>query len=124
MRIHKEPSELSQYEKMRGDFKVLWPIVKDALSKKHWLYHKHNREWFTPEEFLNLYQKKEMNNYEVQFLKDNLIIRDPEDGNTAYHKEIERKTQQHEKEISELRSKGQAFLNKVIHYYQSKLSQR
>lgn len=120
MKVYKEPRDLSQHDRMRGDFKVLWPIVKEAFAQRLWLFDKDNRRWFTPEEFLEVYQKKQMNNYEVATLNKNLVIRDPRDGNTAYHKEIERRTERYQQEIEELRIKGEAFLNKVIEYYQSK----
>lgn len=118
MKIYKEPSELSQYEKMRGDFKVLWPLVKKAFAEKIWLYNKLTGEWFTPEEFLLAYQKAELNNYEVRQLQQNMILRDPKQGNAAFFKAIDRKIEQHNKEISELKDKGENFLNKVIEYYQ------
>ncbi|TCC99944.1 hypothetical protein [Pedobacter psychroterrae] len=120
MKVYKEPKELSQHDRMRGDFKVLWPIVKDAFAKRLWLFNKDNRLWYTPEEFLESYQKKQMNNYEVNTLKQNLVIRDPRDGNIAYHKEVERRTERYQQEIEELRLKGEVFLNKVIEYYESK----
>jgi hypothetical protein len=118
MRIYKEPSELSQYEKMRGDFKLLWPVVKQAFAEQVWLYNKLCGEWFTPEEFLAAYQKTELNNYEIRQLQQNIILRDPKQGNAAYHKAINLKIERHNKEISELREKGENFLNKVIEYYQ------
>jgi hypothetical protein len=118
MRIYKEPSELSQYEKMRGDFKLLWPKVKQAFAEQVWLYNKLSGEWFTPEEFLAAYQKTELNNYEIGQLQQNIILRDPKQGNAAYHKAINAKIETHNKEISELRERGESFLNKVIEYYQ------
>lgn len=118
MRIYKEPSELSQYEKMRGDFKLLWPVVKQAFADQVWLYNKLTGEWFTPEEFLAAYQKTVLNNYEIRQLQQNIILRDPKQGNAAYHKAINLKIEKHNKEISELREKGENFLNKVIEYYQ------
>lgn len=124
MKIYKDTSELNQHQRMRGDFKILWPIIKDALNKKLWLYNKLSGEWYTPEEFLNEYQAKQMNNYMVDTLARNVIVRNPEDGNAAYHKEIQKKAEQYEKDIAELRNKGQAFLNKVIQYYQKKLNQQ
>jgi hypothetical protein len=117
MRVYKEPSQLSQYERMQGDFKLLWPMVKEALRLKLWLFDKQQGRWYTPEEFLDQYQKKNMNNYEVKTLQENVIIRDPRTGNAAYHKEIEKRIEQFHLEISELRSKGEAFLNKVMSYY-------
>lgn len=118
MRIYMEPSELSQYERMRGDFKLLWPVVKQAFADKIWLYNKSSGEWFTPEEFMLAYQKRELNNYEVHQLQQDLILRDPRQGNAAFFRAIEQKIEQHHKEINELREKGEHFLNKVIEYYQ------
>jgi len=120
MKVYKEPRALTQYDQMRGDFKVLWPIVKGAFAKRLWLYNKDSRQWHTPEEFLETYQKKQMNNYEVATLNKNLVLRDPREGNTAYHKEMERRTASYQQEIEELRLKGELFLNKVIEYYQNK----
>lgn len=51
---------------------------------------------------------------------ENMIIRDPRIGNTAYHKEIEKRIETFHKEINELRTKGEAFLHKVVSYYQQK----
>ena len=48
------------------------------------------------------------------------VLSDPKGGNTAYHKAIEQKIEQLHTEINELRSKGEAFLNEVIDYYQRK----
>jgi hypothetical protein len=51
---------------------------------------------------------------------ENIVIRDPRTGNTAYHKEIEKRIEQFHLEINALRSKGEAFLDKVVSYYQQK----
>ncbi|WP_316753253.1 hypothetical protein [Pedobacter gandavensis] len=111
---------LSHYDQQRGDFKRLMPIVKEALLHKVWLYNKSNGNWYTPEEFQEKYANKEFNNYQITNILENMIMRDPKGGNTAYHKAIELKIEQHHKEINELRSKGESFLNKVIDYYQRK----
>lgn len=121
MKVYVAPPELSQHDKMRGDFKLLWPLLKDAFGRKFWLYHKLTGDWYTPEEFKAQYHKKQMTNYEVKVLLQNLIVRDPRDGNVAYHKEIEKEISQHHQKISGLRAKGEAFLNKVIVYYQKGL---
>ncbi|MHA4896248.1 hypothetical protein ACXZ1K_15960 [Pedobacter sp. PWIIR3] len=120
MKVYKEPVELSQYDKMRGDFKLLWPVVREAFDKKVWLYHKENQQWFTPEEFLIQFKNKQMSNYEVKALLQNMIIRDPRTGNAAYHKAVEKRIELFHKEMNELRQKGEAFLEKVVDYYQQK----
>ena len=61
-----------------------------------------------------------MNNYELARMLENIVIRDPRTGNTAYHKEIEKRIEQFHQEINALRSKGEAFLDKVVSYYQQK----
>lgn len=51
---------------------------------------------------------------------ENIVMRDPSGGNVAYHKALEQLLIRHQKELNELTSKGEAFLNKVIEYYQHK----
>lgn len=117
-----KPTELtrgvSHLDQQRGDNKRLMPIVKEALMHKVWLYNKEDGNWFTPEEFQEQYENTELNNHQIQSILEELVMRDPKGGNTAYHKAIEQKIENHHKEINELRIKGEAFLNKVIDYYQ------
>jgi len=120
MRIVDPKRPLSIYEEQYGDKKLLIPMVKEALLHKVWLYNKLNGNWYTPEEFQAKYEKTELNNYQINSLLENMVLRDPKGGNTAYHKAIEQKIEQLHKEINELRIKGEAFLNKVIDYYQRK----
>jgi len=122
MKDYKQTNQLSHNDQQRGDFKKLLPIVKEALLQKVWLYNKFNGAWYSPEEFQAMYQEKEMNNHQVNSLMNNIVMRDPRGGNVAYHKAIDQKIQQHQKEITELKEKGEAFINKVIDYYQQKAS--
>jgi ABC-type uncharacterized transport system ATPase component len=102
----------------------LFPIVKEAMLQGVWLYNKYNSRWYTPEEFQQQYENKEMIEFEVRSLMENIIMRDPRGGNTAYHKAIEQRTTQYLNDIAELKHKGEQFLNKVISYYQQKTSRR
>lgn len=113
---------LSHNDRRRGDNNRLMPIVKEALMQKVWLYNKLNGEWYTPEEFQAKYAKAnvELNNYEIREMLENMVMRDPQGGNIAYHKAFEQLLIRHQEEINELISKGQAFFNKVIGYYQNK----
>jgi hypothetical protein len=120
MRIVNPETRLSIHQQRIGDKKKLMPMVKEALLHKVWLYNKLNGNWYTPEEFQAKYENTELNNYQINSLLENMVLRDPKGGNTAYHKAIEQKIEQLHKEINELRSKGEAFLNKVIDYYQRK----
>jgi len=124
MKDYHETTRLSHNDQQRGDFKKLLPIVKEALLQKVWLYNKFNGAWYTPEEFQAIYRDKEMNNHQVNSLMNNIVMRNPLGGNAAYHKTIDQKIQQHQQEIAELKTKGEAFLNKVIEYYQQKSSNR
>ena len=120
MRGNNQPARLSHYDQQPADRERLMPIVKEALRKNQWLYNKYNGNWYTPEEFTLKYRNTEMNNYELARMLENIVIRDPLTGNTAYHKEIEKRIEQFHQEINALRSKGEAFLDKVVSYYQQK----
>ena len=120
MKGYQDKVRLSHYEQQRGDFKKILPIVKEALLQKVWLYNKFNGQWYTPEEFQAKYENREYNNYQISSILENMVMRDPIGGNAAYHKEIDKKVAQHHREITTLKEKGEAFLNKVIEYYQKK----
>lgn len=120
MRSTTPEPKLSYHDQQRGDKKKLMPLVKEAILQNVWLYNKLNGNWYTPEEFQAKYENTELNNYQIKSILENMVLRDPKGGNTAYHKAIEQKIEQHHKEINELRNKGEAFLNKVINYYQHK----
>lgn len=120
MRTKAPERRLSHHDQQLGDRKKLMPLVKEALLHKVWLYNKENGNWYTPEEFQAKYENTELNNYQITNILENMVMRHPKGGNIAYHKTIEQKTEQHRKEIDELRSKGESFLNKVIDYYQHK----
>lgn len=120
MRGKSEPARLSHYDQQPADREKLMPVVKEALRLNMWLYNKYNGNWYTPEEFTMKYRSTQLNNYELTKMLENIVIRDPRKGNTAYHKEIEKKIEQFHLEINALRNKGEAFLNKVVGYYQQK----
>lgn len=111
---------LTYDDRLPGDYNDLVPLVTEALLKQVWLYHKQYACWFTPEEFTSRYSRIFLNKHDVRELQENLVLRDPMNGNAAFQKAIRQKTEQHEKEIAELTKKGEAFLNKVIAYYKSK----
>lgn len=111
---------LSHHDEQKADKSRLLPIVKEAGRLNVWLYNKYNGNWYTPEEFSAKYRNTELNNYEMARMLENIIIRDPRAGNAAYHKTIVEKRMQYEKEMAELMEKGEAFINKVIDYYQRK----
>lgn len=119
-----QTQRLSHSDQQKSDSKRLMPIVKEALMQSVWLYNKYSGRWYTPEEFQSIYQNKEMTEFEVRSLLENMVIRDPKGGNAAYHKAIDQKIEQYKKEIAELKIKGETFLNKVIEYYQQKLPRR
>jgi len=115
---------LSHTDQQRGDFKRLMPIVKEAMLHQVWLYNKQNGNWYTPEEFQAEFAGKEYNNYEIREMLENMVIRDPRGGNTAFQKAIRQKTEQYHQELNELTNKGEAFLNKVIEYYRENQKRR
>lgn len=115
-----EHSRLSHHQQQTGDVKKLMPLIKEALLQRVWLYNKDNGNWYTPEEFHEKYENAELNNYQLSQILENTVMRDPKGGNTAYHRAIEHKIEQLHNEINSLRSKGEAFLHKVIEYYQQK----
>jgi hypothetical protein len=124
MKEYEETHQMSHADRKKGDFARLMPIVKEAIIQGIWLYNKYSGRWYTPEEFQQHYQDKEMNEFEVRSLMENIVMRDPRGGNVAYHKAIDQKIEQFSKEIAELKSKGEEFLNKVIAYYQQKAKKR
>jgi hypothetical protein len=123
MKGYQDNPKLSHYDQQPADREKLIPIVKEALRLNMWLYNKYNGNWYTPEEFGTKYKRTQLNNYEMARMLENMIIRDPRTGNTAYHKEIEKRIETFHKEINELRTKGEAFLHKVVSYYQQKRSE-
>ncbi|RZK73632.1 MAG: hypothetical protein EOO85_16905 [Pedobacter sp.] len=124
MKEYQETHLKSHADMQPGNFKKLFPIVKEAMLQGVWLYNKYNSRWYTPEEFQQQYENKEMIEFEVRSLMENIIMRDPRGGNTAYHKAIEQRTTQYLNDIAELKHKGEQFLNKVISYYQQKTPRR
>jgi hypothetical protein len=120
MKGYQDNPRLSHWDQQRADKQKLIPIVKEALRLNMWLFNKYNNAWYTPEEFGLKYQNTELSNYEMARMLENIVIRDPRTGNSAYHKEIEKRIEAFHKEINELRTKGEAFLHKVVTYYQQK----
>lgn len=120
MRGKDQPKRLSHYDQQPADREKLMPVVKEALRRNLWLYNKYNGNWYTPEEFTAKYRSTQLNNYELARMLEHIVIRDPRTGNVAYHKEIEKRIETFHQEIHALRSKGEAFLDKVLSYYQQK----
>ena len=120
MKGYQDNPRLRHWDQQRADKQKLIPIVKEALRLNMWLFNKKNNTWYTPEEFGLKYQNTELSNYEMARMLENIVIRDPRTGNSAYHKEIEKRIEAFHKEINELRTKGEAFLHKVVTYYQQK----
>ncbi|ETZ20177.1 hypothetical protein [Pedobacter sp. V48] len=112
--------KMTPEQRKQGDFNRLMPIITEALLQKVWLYHKKFGCWYTPEEFTKEYSRRFINNYEVEQLLANVVLRDPRSGNNAFQKAILQKTADYQKELADLTRKGEGFLNKVIDYYRDK----
>lgn len=117
-----DSTRLSHYDVQPADFKKLMPIVKEALLHKMWLYNTYSGKWFTPEEFQQAHENRELNNFDVRKILDHMVIRNPRAGIKAYYKELEERLVKMETETKALRDKGDAFTRKVLEYYQSKSS--
>jgi len=112
--------KMTHHQRQQADFKQVLPLLVDAKLKKAWLYHKGFGRWYTPDEFEKEYSTDFLNNRDVEQLLENMVVRDPRTGNSAFQKAIRQRTEQYQKDIAELTQKGEAFLNKVIDYYKEK----
>ena len=115
----KIPTAFHDQTHQPGSIRDMLPLVVEARLHRAWLYDKVNGEWFTPEEFEQHYGQKVLSQQEANALKQNTVLRDPRTGNIALQKTIRQKTEQYQREISELTQKGERFLNKVIDYYRN-----
>lgn len=117
--MHKYPEtmKLTHHQRQQSDFSLLMPILVEAKLKKAWLYHKGFGRWYTPKEFEKEFATRYLNNYDVEQLKENIVVRDPKSGHSAFQKAIRQRTEEYERDLVELTKKGELFLNKVIDYY-------
>lgn len=120
MNRYPEPIKMTHHQRQQSDFSHLVPLIVEAKLQKAWLYHKGFGRWYTPDEFEKEFSTCYLNNYDVEQLLLNIVVRDPRTGNAAFQKAIRLKTEQYQKELAELTHKGEAFLNKVIEYYKEK----
>lgn len=111
--------QLSHQDKQTSSFTSM-AIVAEAKRANCWLYNKLNHTWYTPEEFHAKYANHTDTNINIRSLLENISIRDPRAGISAYHKLLESKLERYEKETAELRVKGEAFTHRVLTYYQDK----
>ena len=119
MKIINGSRQLSHQDKQTSSFTSM-AIVSEAKRSNCWLYNKLNHVWYTPEEFHDKYANHTDTNINIRKLLENVSIRDPRAGITAYHKLLESKLERYEKETAELRVKGEAFTQRVLAYYQDK----
>lgn len=110
--------QFSHNDLQPSSFSKISPIVKEAKLQKMWLYNKFSGNWYTPEEFQQKYQNGDYNNYDINNILENMVIRDPIAGISAFHKELDTRLEQMNIETRLLRQKGEAFEKKVIKYYQ------
>lgn len=115
--------QLSHQDKQTSSFTSM-AIVAEAKRSNCWLYNKLNHTWYSPEEFHTKYANHSDTNINIRNLLENISIRDPRAGITAYHKLLESKLERYEKETAELRVKGEAFTQRVLAYYQDKSSDK
>lgn len=114
------PRNLSHNDQQPARFNRLIPIYKEALRAGMWLFHKELRKWYSPEEFYAEYENKELNNYMVTELLENMIIRDPIGGINAANKQLDEMEVQMQTEFRTVRNNLSAFSKKAISYYQQK----
>lgn len=103
-----------------SSFNRLLPLIKEAKMLRMWLFNKFSMNWYTLEEFEEKYSNTEFNNYDINNILENMVIRDPVAGVSAFHKQLDQRLQQMNAETSSLRQKGAEFEKKVIKYYQNK----
>jgi len=120
MKSYPETIKMTPHQRQQADFKQVMPLLVEAKLQKAWLYHKKFGCWYTPEEFEKEYSTRFLNNWDIEQLLENIVVRDPRAGNTAFQKAIRQKTEQYQMELAELTKKGESFLNKVIDYYKER----
>jgi hypothetical protein len=94
------------YENVFRSIDLITAIYKEALKENMWVFDPSSKRWFTPEEFMELYQRYD--HLEMKWMKA-LEIRDPYDGLAAADQQVE--------SICERRS---IFEKRIIDYWKNK----
>jgi hypothetical protein len=94
------------YENVIRSIDLITAIYKKALNEKMWVFDPSSKRWFTPEEFMDMYQRYD--NLDVKWIKA-IEVRDPYDGLAAADQQLE--------SICERRS---VFERRIIDYWKSK----
>jgi hypothetical protein len=94
------------YENVVGSIDLITAIYKKALIEKMWVFDPSTKRWFTPEEFMDMYQRYD--NLDVKWLKA-IEVRDPYDGLAAADQQLG--------SICERRS---VFEKRIIDYWKNK----
>ncbi len=77
-------------------------MAKKAIENKLWVYSPEIKKWYTPEEFVALYERYA----EPEKMIQNMQLRDPFEGiEAAYH------------QMKSLQSRAKAFTLRVLEYY-------
>jgi hypothetical protein len=98
------------YENTIRSIDLITTIYKQALKEKMWVFDPSSKRWFTPEEFMELYERYD--NLDIKWMKA-LQIRDPYDGLAAADQQVE--------SICERRS---VFEKRIIDYWKEKAGKR
>jgi hypothetical protein len=94
------------YENVVRSIDLITIIYKQALKEKMWVFDSTSKRWFTPEEFMEMYQRYD--NLDVKWIKA-LEVRDPYDGLDAADQQLD--------SICERRF---VFEKRIIEYWKSK----
>ena len=101
-------------------FSRLWYIYSEALKSNCFIFDKSINKWYTPEEFREIYEKKEMSHTFISGLLCELVIRDPIAGIQAAHKQLDQRLEAMKKDTERDRLKLAEFTKMAIQYYQGK----
>lgn len=114
MAHHSISTKLTHCQRQAADFSKLLPIIEKAKSQQKWLYYKTLKSWYSPEGFQEEYGRHYINNHEMDDLLENLIIREPLEGNADFQKAIRMKSERYHREMNTLTIRGEEFFNKVF----------
>ncbi len=94
------------YERVVRSIDLITVLVKNAITKDLWLFDPASKRWFSPEEFLEMYDRYD--NLDVNWIK-SIEIRDPYEGLEAA-----------DQQVQSIMGRRSVFEKRIIEYYRSR----
>jgi len=94
------------FEQTVRSIDLIKAIVKNAINEKMWVFDPSTKRWFTPEEFMEMYERYD--NIDTKWLY-NIQVLDPTEGLEAADQQIE-----------SILARRRAFAKRIVDYWKNK----